>query len=384
MTRTRSARGVLAALCFVPLVLVTGVAAAAEPAPAAKNHLRNPSAEEGVLFTPTGWETTAVGLPTIRFGWDGSAARAGKRSLYAYNTSDAVPVWHNWHQYLTDVSPFVGKDVVFRGWVKSRQLSGLAYLLVQAYSDTILVEALRHGVDRITMRERMGIRADADPQSERGWARIYLDEEMPEWTPVEVRLHVPPTTNLVIVRAGIFGIGEVWFDELALEVHPAAAEPSLPKGKNLLANPGFEEGLEDWDFSLVPMEGMRVRLASEPHGGLYAAELISSGKPPAEIVSSIFQVLNTRQLSGKRVRLSGWLRVHEMESTQAFLRLWGNGTYGDFRPPVSRAISGNSEWTHLTTEAKIPEGTVQLWAQAGFATHDGRLQVDDLVLEILE
>jgi hypothetical protein len=132
------------------------------------------------------------------------------------------------------------------------------------------------------------------------------------------------------------------------------------------------------------MEEMRVRLIEEAHEGRYAAELVSSGKPPAELVSSIFQVLNTRQLSGRKVRLSGWVRVREMANAQAYLRLWGNGTYGDFRPPTSRGISGDSEWTHLSTEAVIPEGTYQLWAQAAFSTRKGRMQVDDLVLEILE
>ncbi len=383
MSRPPVERGFIVTACLGALALLGAPARAAEPAEPA-NWIRNPSAEEGVLFVPTGWETTAVDLPTIRFGWDASTAHSGKRSLYAYNMTDAVPIWHNWHQYLTDVTPFVGKDVVFRAWLKTRQLSGLAYVLVQAYSDTILVEAIRAGVDRVTMRRQMGIQPKDDPQSERGWARVYVDQELSDWTPVEVRLHVPPTTNLVIARAGIFGIGEVWFDDLALTVHPAAAEKPLPKGKNLLANPGFEEGLTSWDFSLAPIDGLRVRLAEESHGGRRAAEIVSQGKPPLEIVSAVFQVLNTRQLSGKRVRFSGWIKTQDLTASRAFLRLWGNGAYGDFRPPVSRAISGTSEWTHLSTEAVLPEDTFQLWAQAAFDTNTGTVLVDDLSLEIVE
>ena len=387
MHGTPRARGVRVLAWFLPVAAVAVLgpgSAAAQSAHTPLNLLRNPSVEDGVLFTPTGWETTAVGLPTIRFGWDTETARTGERSLYLYNTSDAVPVWHNWHQYLTDVSGLVGKDVVFRGWTKTRQITGLGYLLVQAYSDTITVESVRTGVDRGTMRERMGIQPADDPQSERGWARAYFDDELAEWTPFEVRLFVPPTTNLIIARAGIFGVVEIWFDDLELIAEPAAAEAPLPVGKNLLANAGFEDGLRDWDFSLAPIDGLRVHAVSDAHSGERAGMIDSQGRPPVEITSSIFQVLNTRQLSGKRVRLSGWMKVEKLENSTAFLRLWGNGVYGDFRPPVSKGISGTTDWTHMSVETALPEGTTQLWVQAGFSTHYGAVYVDDLSLEILE
>ena len=390
MLRTLPARG-NRALALAALSTLAAIAAAFHADPAAAqagraplNLLRNPSVEEGVLFTPTGWETTAVGLPTIRFDWDATTARTGERSLYLYNTSDAVPIWHNWHQYLTEVSGLVGKDVIFRGWAKTRQLRGLGYLLVQAYSDTITVESVRTGVDRVTMRERMGIKPADDPQSERGWARAYFETELEDWTRFEVRLFIPPTTNLLIVRAGIFGVGEIWFDDLELVAEPPAKEAPLPAGKNLLMNAGFEEGLSGWDFSLAPMDGLRVHLVPDGHSGANSASIESQGRPPVEIQSSIFQVFNTRQLSGKKVRFQGWVRVEELVNSQAYLRLWANGTYGDYRPPPSKGLSGTSEWTLLTVEAKIPEGTTQLWAQAAFATHYGTVYVDDLSLEIIE
>ena len=386
MFRTPQARGhrILAWLLSFAVLGAAGVRGAAAQSNASQgNLLRNPSVEDGVLFTPTGWETTSVGLPTIRFGWDNATARTGERSLYLYNTSDAVPVWHNWHQYLTDVSDLAGKDVVFRGWAKTRQITGLGYLLVQAYSDTITVESLRTGIDRTKLREQMKIKPSDDPQSERGWARVYFEDELSEWTSFEVRLFVPPTTNLVIVRAGIFGVGEIWFDDLELVAEPAAPEKPFPVGQNLLANPGFEDGFEGWDFSLIPIDGLRVHIAPEGHSGNAAAAIASQRKPPIELISAIFQVFNTREFSGKRVRLSGWLRTEDLQRSQAYLRLWGNGLYGDFRTPNSKGISGTTEWTYLTTEATIPENTTQLWVQAAFSSGVGTVFVDDLSLEIL-
>ena len=65
-------------------------------------------------------------------------------------------------------------------------------------------------------------------------------------------------------------------------------------------------------------------------------------------------------------------------------RRWPFRTYGDFRPPASKGISGTTDWTFLETEATIPEGTTQLWVQASFVTHIGKIYVDDLSLEIVE
>jgi hypothetical protein len=345
--------------------------------------IRNGSVEEGVLFTPTGWDTTVSGLPTVRFAWDESQAHSGNRSMHIYSVSDVVPMWHNWNQYIAGVNELGGKEVVLKVWMKTEQLTGQAYLLVQAYRDTVTLEALRLGQDRLVTRRSMGIAAAEDPQVETGWGRKYFSEDMPEWTPVEVSLYIPPSTNLLYVRAGVFGVGAVWFDDLSLEVREATPEEPFPTETNLLANPGFEEGLKGWDFSLAPIDGTRVLLSDEAHSGAHSVLLESQGKPPVQIISTVFQAFNTRQISGKRVRLSGWIKIEDLDKSAAFLRLFGTGMYGDFQPPVSESFSNTIDWTYVTMEKDFPADTFVLWSQAGFSTDVGKIWFDDMSLEIV-
>jgi hypothetical protein len=384
-SRSQIARGTVLLAAVTALFFLGPVTAPASAAAATDTEqlIRNGSVEDGVLFTPTGWDTTSSGLPTVRFSWDDTQAHSGERSLHIYSVSDVVPMWHNWNQYIAEVNELGGKEVVLRVWMKTRQLTGQAYLLVTAYTDTVTIEALRTGEDRIQVRREMGIAPADDPQTELGWGRKYFSQEIPEWTPVEVSLYIPASTNLLYVRAGIFGVGEVWFDDFTLDVREATPEKPFPTETNLLVNPGFEKGLEGWDFSLAPMDGMRVRLSEEAHSGDYSVLLESQGEPPVQLVSTVFQALNTRQLSGKRVRLSGWMKLEGLDRSSAFFRVFGTGMYGDFQPPVSQSHSGTMDWTYITVERDVPEDTYVFWAQAGFSTHVGKVWFDDMSLEIV-
>jgi hypothetical protein len=345
--------------------------------------IRNGSVEEGVLFTPTSWDTTDAGIPTIRFDWDETEARTGKRSIHIFNTSDAIPLWHNWSQNFPGVNELGGKEVVFSAWVKTSQLTGQAYLLAQAFRDTVTIEALKTGEPRHLKRTEMGYKPAEDPQVNLGWARLYIDEELPEWTRFEVSLYVPHSTNLLFVRAGILGVGEVWFDDFSLEVREATPEKPFPEGENLLANAGFEDGLQGWDFSLAPLLGTRVSLSGDAHTGNYSALLESQRKPPVQMITTVFQVLNTRELSGKRLRMTGWIKTEELANSKAYLRIFASGLYGDRRLIVSQAISGTTDWTYITLEREIPEETTVVLAHAGFSTDPGKVYVDDLTLEVV-
>ena len=86
-------------------------------------------------------------------------------------------------------------------------------------------------------------------------------------------MYVPPSTNLVIIRVGIFGSGQVWFDDAQLAVRPPASRRALPLGKNLLANPGFERPLDEWEFSMppTPQAAIIARLDGGAHGPLLGA-----------------------------------------------------------------------------------------------------------------
>ncbi|HEV8479340.1 MAG TPA: hypothetical protein VGR66_00985, partial [Candidatus Eisenbacteria bacterium] len=207
------------------------LAAPAAAAPLGTNLLANPSVEEGTLLSPTGWDSSITQVPTARFGWDQAEAHDGKRSLYIINTGNVIPVWFNWSQTLAGVNHLGGKELTLRAWVKTRNLSGKAYLLLQAYRDTVLIESMKQGVPRLRMRDLMHIKPADDPQLEMGWARKQISGNHDDWTPLEVKVFVPPSTNMVFVRGGIFGVGEVWFDDFSLTAGPATPEKPFAVGK---------------------------------------------------------------------------------------------------------------------------------------------------------
>jgi hypothetical protein len=349
----------------------------------AENLLRNASAEAGTLVSPTGWDTTLSDLPTVRFAWDAETAHGGGRSLYVLNTSDVIPLWHNWSQTLLGVNELGGKELTLRAWVKTGTVTGKAYLLLQAYRDTVLLEAAKAGMPRLQKRQEMNIKPVDDPQLELGWSRKQISGDHPEWTPLEVRLYIPPSTNVVIVRGGLLGIGEAWFDDFSLTPGPARPERPFPLGKNLLADPGFEGNLDEWDFSMPPVEGLRIRADAVAHSGLQACLIESQRRWRMEMWSHVFQVFNTRTLSGKRVRLSGWYKAQDLKNTFACFSVYATGMYGTFHPVVSNAWSGTSDWTFATYEIDIPANTYTVWVRAVLNTGAGKVWFDDLKFEVL-
>jgi hypothetical protein len=377
--RRAPARIALLVLGIVVWQLASAPARAAEEA----NLLRNPSAEEGTLVSPAAWDTTMSDMPTVRFAWDGQEAHGGGRSLYILNTSDVIPLWHNWSQSLLGVNELGGKELTLRAWVKTRAVTGKAYILLQAYRDTVFLEAAKAGIPRLQMRTQMNIKPADDPQLELGWARKQTSGDHPEWTPLEVHLYVPPSTNALFVRAGLLGVGEAWFDDLSLTAGPARPERPFPLGKNLLADPGFEGNLDDWDFSMPPVESVRIRADAVAHSGLQSCLIESQRRWQMEIWTHAFQVFNTRALSGKRVRLSGWYKSEGLKNTFACFSIYATGMYGAFHPVVSNAWSGTNDWTFASYETDIPANTYTVWARAVLNTGAGKVWFDDLKFEVL-
>jgi hypothetical protein len=370
---------------LLPLVLLVPAGSAAAAAPP-QNLLRNPSAEEGTLLVPTGWDTTETGgLPTVRFAWDASGGHDGGHSLYVINTSDVLPFWFNWNQTLAGRNDLDGKDFILRAWVRTRQVSGKAYILLQAYRDTVLIEALKEGTPRVDKRREMGIKPTDDPQVELGHARVQVDGDHPDWTLLETRLYVPPSTDILIVRAGLLGIGEAWFDDFSLTAVPARPQPPFPLGKNLLADPGFEGNLNEWDFSLAPVEGLYIRPDAVAHSGLQSCLIECQEKSQIQLFSHVFQVFNTRALSGKRVRLSGWYKTEKLDNTYACFSIASSGMYGTYLPviPAGSAWSGTNDWTFGSYEADIPADTYAVWVRAMLNTGPGKVWFDDLKFEVL-
>jgi hypothetical protein len=228
----------------------------------------------------------------------------------------------------------------------------------------------------------MGYKYADDPQLELGWARQYFSAEIEEWTPLKVRMFVPPSTNLVIIRVGIFGSGQVWFDDAQLAVRPPATTP-LPLGKNLLANPGFERPLDDWEFSLPPTpQAAIVRDSTVAHTGRFSARFTAPVKAAFQTYMNACQVFNARNLSGRRVRLSGWGKTENLIDS-AYLSVFSTGMYGVDGSLAGDAFSGTRDWSFYSVEFDVPKDTYTVWARAGVQASPGTTWWDDLKFEVL-
>ena len=379
---------VVRSFAFLAVALLAAAPAArpahaAEAAGAATNLLGNPGFEEGGLFNPTDWDTTVAGVPTVLFFWDTETKRGGARAASLVNAGDAMPMWHNWNQMLLHAGRFAGRDLELTVWVRSAQLDeGRGYVMLQAYRDTVMNLARDEGITREQARLKMGFKYADDPQLELGWARQYFSAELGEWTQKKVRLYIPPTTNLVVVRFGIYGTGQVWFDDAQLTALPAATTP-MPVGQNLLANPGFEQPLDDWEFSMPPTAGaFIVRDSTVAHGGRAAARFSSATKPGFATYMNACQVFNVRGLSGKKVRMSGWVKLEDVVDS-AYLSVYATGLYGVEGSLAGDALTGTKDWTFYSVDFEVPKDTYTVWARAGYSAGPGKVWWDDLKFEVL-
>ena len=369
------------------LAVVLSLVAFASPASAQQartNILENPSFEEGGLFAPTDWDTTVAGVPTVLFYWDPEVTHGGKKAISIVNAGDVIPIWHNWNQMIPNAQKYAGKDLELTVWTRSAQLSGRGYIMLQAYRDTVMNHAIARNMSREDARKEMGYKFADDPQLEMGWGRQYFSAETSEWTERKVKIYVPPTTDLIVIRCGIFGPGQVWFDDAQLTAAPAKAPAPVALGKNLLANPGFERPLDEWEFSLPPTPGAMIeRDSSTAHSGKYSALMTTVHKPGFQTYEAAAQVFNARNLSGKRVRMSGWCKLENVNDSSAYLSIYATGLYGVDGSLAGDALSGTKDWTFYSVEWDVPKDSYTVWARAGYQATPGKCWWDDLKFEVL-
>src|SRR5688572_4080173 len=153
------------------------------------NLLPNAGFESGGLFTPSSWDTTTAGLPTVLFYWDPDIKRSGERSAAIVNAGDMLPLWHNWNHMIEHAGRFAGRDLELSVWVRSAQMGGRGYLMLQCYRDTVTLYARDQGIPRDRARKLLGFQYADDPQLELGWAREYFSSDFDDWTLKKVRVH---------------------------------------------------------------------------------------------------------------------------------------------------------------------------------------------------
>jgi hypothetical protein len=351
-----------------------------------QNLLKNPGFEQALEnhpWMPSHWDTSNAELPSVFFGRDSLAAHGGSYGIHVANVSTRIPIAHNWSQKLLAGPEMWNKDLVFSVWTRSNGLEGRAYVLLQAYRDTISKMALVWGIDREDAARRLNINKVDDPLIDFGWDREYFSESETPWVRREVRVFVPPSTNMIFVRCGITGTGQVMFDDASLTLESARPPAALPANTNLLADPGFEGNGNDWEYSIPPYENMRIeRDTTMGHSGKASMRMMGTGGL-VQGQAGVCQPIPNRNLVGNRVRLTGYFKTDSLHSV-AYLKLFFHTQRGAVQVPGSQRFSGTTNWTKASVEADVPPDTYTMWAWFTYsAPARGILYCDDASLEVI-
>lgn len=371
---------------LVCLMFVSGADSHAAAPAKPRNLLGNPGFERGLPahdWMPAVWDTSLAEIPTVFFGRDTLFAHGGQYAVNIANTSTVFPMAHNWSQTILASRDMWGKVARFSVYSKSNGLQGRAYVMVQAYRDTASKMARIWGVDRDESRRRLNIKRVDDPSIDLGWKRLAFTDPQSDWVKREVSVYVPVGTNVLFVRCGLFGTGQVLFDDASLTMEPAPALAAAPKG-NLFTDPGFEGGGLAWEWVCPPFEGARVELDSTvAHSGRYSMRLDNMNDGVASTRSGVTQSLSARNLAGKRVRLSCWFKADSLVGS-AYLEVFAHSPSGPKRSPVYEMLSSTFDWTKLQIEYDIPEGSVTTWPWLYVpAPFRGTVWIDDAEFEVI-
>jgi len=378
---------------FTPLALLfacalTAAPAGAQKAAAPRNLLANPGFERGQpghAWLPAGWDTSQAGLPTVFFGRDSFLVHGGSYAVDVANTSTLFPMAHNWSQTLPVGREAWGKVARLRIWTRSNGIQGRAYIMVQAYRDTLTRLAIDWQVDREEARRRVKINKVDDPLMDLGWSRTQFDDALTGWVLREASVFVPPLTNVLFVRAGLFGSGQLLVDDASLTLEAAPPPRRITPGSNLLADPSFEAGSAlAWEIAIPPYEGARIDVDSTvAHTGRRSARLSDMRDGLVQTRMGLCQPFG-RELAGKRVRASAWFKADSLKGT-AYVKMWSQGpTIGVEQSAGRELLSGTFDWTRTEVEFDVPRGTEMTWVWFLVnAPAEGTLWIDDATFEVV-
>ena len=381
-----------ALLTIALLLLSTSVIGAPSKPPAkpaaARELLQNGGFEksaEANHWMAAGWDTSMADLSSVFFGRDSFLVRTGAFAVSVANMSDAFPMGHNWSQTILVGPESWGKMARFRVWARNNGVDGRAYVLVQAYSDTASRMGKIWNVDHDEALKRLGINKIDDPLLDLGWDRTMFSEPLTEWVQREAVAFVPPGTNVLFVRCGLLGTGQVLFDDASLTLQPAPPFAKIAPGRNLFTDPGFEEGGLAWDVAIPPYEGSKIIVDSTvARTGRRSIRLKEFWDGLIETRIGVGQSAYGRSLRGQRVRLSGWFKGDSLVGA-SLVKIYSHGIKSRVvQSPGAELLSGTWDWKQLAIELDIPEDSEIVWAHLqAIAPARGTVWIDDASFEVV-
>jgi hypothetical protein len=353
----------------------------------APNLLPNPGFERplpGHDWMPAAWDTSDAGATTAFFGRDTLLKHSGHYSVSLANTSTVFSLGHNWNMPVLVGRTAWDRTATFSVWTFSAGQEGRAFILLQAYSDTVSKLARLWGVPRDEARRRFGVAPINDPLQNYGWKRLQFEGGEEGWVRREVQVYVPSGTNVLFVRCGLFGTGQVAFDDASLTLGPAGPPPSAPVGQNLLLDPGFEQGALQWEWATTPFEGARIDCdTTVAHTGRRSMRCSEMSRAIVSMRAGMCAGLPGRLLAGKRVRLSAWFRGDSI-GADCYTQVAWDGAAGTGTSGASPPLHGTFDWSRTYVDVDVPAEAKMVWAWLQFsAPAAGRVWIDDASLEVL-
>lgn len=296
------------------------------------NLIANFSFEVGTRETVWGWGKKGEDRGALVFRDENRSYKGFASAAVSSQESDFVDA--GWFTLLGAVP--VAHDIVFRGYIRTEDLQGQAYLGL-----------IIRGAEKGEMERKTLVAAYSD---QAGGSN--------DWILGELRCYVPPEAQEVWLECGMYGKGRAWFDEVSLEVEERADYP-LP-GVNLLRNPSFEEGAKYWHLFLSgtdrpPSYGF---LSDLSRGG----SLLRIENPPGGGSAShtgFFQTLCG--FSGKKgtLVLRGAVRSESL-SGKAWVDVVAFRPSGSLGFMVTRELTGSTGWELLNAGVPLDGEAISL------------------------
>jgi hypothetical protein len=233
------------------------------------------------------------------------------------------------------------------------------------------------------MAARMGIRPGDDPLYDLGWKRLAFEEPETGWVRREVRVFVPPLTNVLFVRAGLTGTGQIMLDDATLTFEPARPAPPVPLHTNLLTDSSFENDGLAWEFSLPPYRNMIGRIdTTTAHTGRKSVLFTGGENGWVSAHAGMCYALPNRNLRGKHIKLSGWFKVDSLRSN-TYTKFYFSTLHGVEQMTTKDQFSGTKPWSEATLEADVPDDCYEVWVWWVFnAPAPGAVHIDDCTVEV--
>jgi hypothetical protein len=215
-----------------------------------------------------------------------------------------------------------------------------------------------------------------------------------DWTRYEVVLDVPEAAVRLAFGPVLRGAGQVWADDLTLDVvDPKAIKSTQPPGYVLnpaehASNLDFEtigtaSSIPGWNIHAHSSDSYSQRIAEGgAHGGRTFLE-VKSTQQGSPTFFSASQGIVAGPYKGKRVRFRAFLKTGDVAEEASVAMVTGTGQSSYYATTRGRGAKGSTDWQPQEIVLDVPTDAEELGVSV-ILRGRGTLGVDDASLEVVD